>query len=220
MSSSVSSPKVNKMAPKKSASASEPATPVVAAAPTTKKSTKAAAAPVAETPVAVAAPAAEVDARGADVVLGSLQESLRTLASDVSARLRAAVHEAQEAVRAMKREMRDSKRRRKVDPATLSPEERAAWEARRKNNAFLKPRLLTDELCTFMGLPSKSQRSQTDVTKYVSKYVREHNCFDPTFKRRILPDAKLAKLLRVKDKDEVSYLNLQSFLKVHYVKSA
>lgn len=220
MSSSVSSPKVNKMAPKKSAAASEPATPVAAAAPATKKSTKAAAAPAASETPAVAAPAAEVDARGADVVLGSLQESLRTLASDVSARLRAAVHEAQEALRAMKREMRDSKRRRKVDPATLSPEDRAAWEARRKNNAFLKPRLLTDELCTFMGLPSKSQRSQTDVTKYVSKYVREHNCFDPTFKRRILPDAKLAKLLRVKDKDEVSYLNLQSFLKVHYVKTA
>jgi chromatin remodeling complex protein RSC6 len=221
MSSSVSSTKVNKMDPKKSAAASEPATPVAAAAPTTKKSTKAPAAPAvaSETP-AVAAPAAEVDARAADVVLGSLQESLRTLASDVSARLRAAVHEAQEALRAMKREMRDSKRRRKVDPATLSPEDRAAWEARRKNNAFLKPRLLTDELCTFMGLPSKSQRSQTDVTKYVSKYVREHNCFDPTFKRRILPDAKLAKLLRVKDKDEVSYLNLQSFLKVHYVKTA
>jgi len=220
MSSSVSSPKVNKMAPKKSAAASEPATPVAAAAPATKKSTKAVAAPAASETPAVAAPAAEVDARGADVVLGSLQESLRTLASDVSARLRAAVHEAQEALRAMKREMRDSKRRRKVDPATLSPEERAVWEARRKNNAFLKPRLLTDELCTFMGLPSKSQRSQTDVTKYVSKYVREHNCFDPTFKRRILPDAKLAKLLRVKDKDEVSYLNLQSFLKVHYVKTA
>lgn len=221
MSSSVSSPKVNKMAPKKSVAASEPATPVAAAAPATKKSTKAAAAaPAASETPAVAAPAAEVDARGADVVLGSLQESLRTLASDVSARLRAAVHEAQEALRAMKREMRDSKRRRKVDPATLSPEDRAVWEARRKNNAFLKPRLLTDELCTFMGLPSKSQRSQTDVTKYVSKYVREHNCFDPTFKRRILPDAKLAKLLRVKDKDEVSYLNLQSFLKVHYVKTA
>lgn len=220
MSSSVSSPKVNKMAPKKSAAASEPATPVAAAAPATKKSTKAVAAPAASETPAVAAPAAEVDARGADVVLGSLQESLRTLASDVSARLRAAVHEAQEALRAMKREMRDSKRRRKVDPATLSPEERAVWEARRKNNAFLKPRLLTDELCTFMGLPSKSQRSQTDVTKYVSKYVREHNCFDPTFKRRILPDTKLAKLLRVKDKDEVSYLNLQSFLKVHYVKTA
>lgn len=221
MSSSVSSTKVNKMAVKKSAVASEPATPVAAGAPATKKSTKApAAAAAASDPPAVAAPASEVDVRGADVVLGSLQESLRTLASDVSVRLRAAVHEAQEALRAMKREMRDSKRRRKVDPATLSPEDRAVWEARRKNNAFLKPRLLTDELCTFMGLPAKSQRSQTDVTKYVSKYVREHNCFDPTFKRRILPDAKLGKLLRVKDKDEVSYLNLQSFLKVHYVKTA
>jgi chromatin remodeling complex protein RSC6 len=75
-------------------------------------------------------------------------------------------------------------------------------------------------MCTFMGLPAKSQRSQTDVTKFVSAYVKEHNCFDPKFKRRIVPDTKLAKLLRTKDKDEVTYLNLQSFLKVHYVKTA
>ena len=31
-------------------------------------------------------------------------------------------------------------------------------------------------------------------------------------------DAKLAKLLRVKDGQEVTYLNLQSFLKVHFLK--
>jgi hypothetical protein len=111
-------------------------------------------------------------------------------------------------------------RRRKVDPATLSPEARAAWEARRANNAFLKVRPLSDELCSFMGLASKSQKSQTDVTKFISGYVKSHNCFDPTFKRRILPDAKLAKLLRVTDKDEVTYLNLQSFLKVHFIKPA
>ena len=226
MSTSVSQAKVNKMA-KKSESASAPATPAVAApevvVKVAKKSAKAAApAPEVVVPVVAgaAAPAADAEVRSADAVLTTLQESLRTLSSDVSSRLRAAIHEAQEALRSMKREVRESKRRRKVDPATLSPADREVWEARRKNNAFLKPRLLTDELCTFMGLPSKSQRSQTDVTKYVSKYVREHNCFDPTFKRRILPDAKLAKLLRVKDKDEVSYLNLQSFLKVHYVKTA
>jgi chromatin remodeling complex protein RSC6 len=71
-----------------------------------------------------------------------------------------------------------------------------------------------------MGLPSKSLKSQTDVTKFISGYVKSHNCFDPTFKRRILPDAKLAKLLRVTDKNEVTYLNLQSFLKVHFLKPA
>jgi chromatin remodeling complex protein RSC6 len=106
-----------------------------------------------------------------------------------------------------------------VDPATLTPEQRAAWEARRANNAFLKLRPISDELATFMGLPAKSQRSQTDVTKFVSQYVKSHNCFDPNFKRRIIPDAKLSKLLRVKDGQEVTYLNLQSFLKVHFIKA-
>lgn len=114
---------------------------------------------------------------------------------------------------------REQKHRRKVDPTTLTAVERLEWEVRRKNNAFLKPRLLTDEMCVFMGLPTNSLRSQTDVTKFVSAYVKQHNCSDHMFRRRIIPDTKLAKLLRTNDKDEVTYLNLQSFLKVHYVKT-
>jgi len=207
MSASVSTSKVNKMAKK---SAPETA-PVVAKAP---KAKAAAAAPAAaEVTVPVVA-----EVRTADAILTGLQETLKALQAELSTRVRSAVHDAQEAVRAMKREVRDTKRRRKVDPATLSPEARAVWEARRANNAFLKVRPLTDELCTFMGIPAKSQRSQTDVTKFISGYVKQHNCFDPSFKRRILPDAKLAKLLRVTDKNEVSYLNLQTYLKVHFIK--
>lgn len=113
---------------------------------------------------------------------------------------------------------REQKHRSKVDPATLTAAERLEWEARRKN-AFLKPRLLTDEMCVFMSLPTNSLRSQTDVTKFISAYVKEHNCYDHRFKRRIVPDTKLAKLLRTNDKDEVTYLNLQSYLKVHYNKT-
>ena len=187
---------------RKSAAKSEVTVPVVAAA-----------APV----VAEAAPA---ETRTAPEILAGLQETLKTLSSELTTRVRAAVHDAQEAVKAIKRDARDSKKRRKVDPATLNAEERAAYDARRANNAFLKLRPLTDELCSFMGLPSKSQKSQTDVTKFISGYVKAHNCFDPSFKRRILPDAKLGKLLRVKDGQEVTYLNLQSFLKVHFVKPA
>jgi hypothetical protein len=207
MSAPSSSVKANKMPAKTAKPAKTPAVetatvvvPVVAAA----------------APVVVAAP---TETRTADAVLTSLQEALKALKSDMTTRLAAVSHDLVEVSKAVKRELRDSKRRRKVDPATLSPEDRAVWEARRKNNAFLKPRLLTDEMCTFMSLPAKSQRSQTDVTKFVSAYVKEHNCFDPKFKRRIVPDTKLAKLLRTKDKDEVTYLNLQSFLKVHYVKT-
>jgi chromatin remodeling complex protein RSC6 len=68
-------------------------------------------------------------------------------------------------------------------------------------------------------LPAKSQRSQTEVTKFISTYVKTHNCFDPNFKRRILPNAALAKLLKVDDKTEVTYLNLQKYLKVHFLKA-
>ena len=221
MSSSTSAVKSNKM-PKKTETAAPATAAVVAPVKTTRKAAPAKTEVVvpttaAATPAVVAAP---TEVRTADAILMSLQETLKALAAETSSRLRAAVHDALEAVKAIKREARDSKRRRKVDPATLSPEARAAWEARRANNAFLKVRPLSDELAAFMGLPSKSQKSQTDVTKFVSTYVKSHNCFDPTFKRRILPDAKLAKLLRVTDKDEVTYLNLQSFLKVHFLKPA
>lgn len=188
-------------APRKAAAKSEVTVPVVA-------------------PVVAASDAAAPETRTAPEILAALQETLKTLGSELTSRVRAAVHDAQEAVKAIKRDARDSKKRRKVDPATLNPEEKAAWEARRANNAFLKMRPLTDELCSFMGLPAKSQRSQTDVTKFVSTYVKAHNCFDPNFKRRIIPDTKLGKLLRVKDGQEVTYLNLQSFLKVHFVKPA
>jgi hypothetical protein len=218
MSSSVSQNKSNKMAKKSDSPAAAPAPVVAAKSAKSKAAAPAAAAVVVPTTAAPVAAPAEV--RSADAILAGLQEALRTLASETSTRLRAAVHDAQEAVKAIKREARDSKRRRKVDPATLSPEERVKYDARRANNAFLKVRPLSDELCGFMGLASKSLKSQTDVTKFISGYVKSHNCFDPTFKRRILPDAKLAKLLRVTDKDEVTYLNLQTYLKVHFLKPA
>ena len=198
--------------------------PVDAAAPAPTPRKVAAKAEVTVPVVAAAAPvaadAAPVETRTAPEILTALQESLKALSSELTSRVRAAVHDAQEAVKAIKRDARDSKKRRKIDPADMTPEQRTAWEARRANNAFLKMRPLSDELCSFMGLPAKSQRSQTDVTKFVSTYVKSHNCFDPSFKRRILPDAKLGKLLRVSDGQEVTYLNLQSFLKVHFLKPA
>lgn len=214
----------NEMPADKKKTAAPAATTATATSPAPAKGRKAAAKAEVTVPVSTsttAVPATETaptEVRSADLILTTLQETLKTLSSDVTTRIRAAVHDAIEAAKALKREARDSKKRRRVDPATLSPEDRKVWEARRANNAFLKLRPISDELSTFMGLPVKSQRSQTDVTKFVSTYVKTHNCFDPNFKRRIIPDAKLAKLLRVKDGQEVTYLNLQSFLKVHFLK--
>jgi chromatin remodeling complex protein RSC6 len=193
------------------------------AAPAKKAAAKAeVTVPTVETPapVAAAAPAVDAETRSASVILTDLQEHLKALGTETQTRVRALVAEATEALKALKRDVRNSKRRVKKDPATMTPEERTQWEARRANNAFLKLRPISDELASFMGLSPKSQKSQTDVTKFIATYVKTHSCFDPSFKRRIIPDAKLAKLLRVKDGQEVTYLNLQSFLKVHFLKPA
>ena len=221
--------KTNKMPAKKETKTAPVAAETPVAAKAAPKPRKAPAAksevvvPVvdAAAPVVAAAPVAtEAGAeRTAAVILATLQESLKALGTETTTRVRALVAEAVEATKALKRDARNSKRRHKKDPATMTPEERSAWEARRANNAFLKLRPISDELASFMGLSPKSQRSQTDVTKFIATYVKTHSCFDPTFKRRILPDAKLGKLLRVKDGQEVTYLNLQSFLKVHFLKT-
>ena len=245
MSSSSSVSKSNKMPAAKKSDAPKTvaaATPVVAATPAPKaaaapkapteskvkaepkaKSVKAAAPAKAEVTVpTVASPAVEpsaVPAVSSEVQLAALAETLKALSSDLSTRVRDAVRAVQEAAKTAKREARDSKKKKRKDPATMTPEEKAVWEARRANNAFLVQRPLTEELCAFMGLKAGETRSQTQVTKFISEYVKTHSCFDPSFKRRILPNAALAKLLRVGDKDEVTYLNLQSFLKVHFIKT-
>ena len=228
MSSSSASVKSNKMA-KKSAPVVAPTT-VVAATPVVEKAAKAKA-PKAEKPAApskvvVTIPTVETPSAvattestdGSDVILAGLAEKLKALGAELTTRVREATKSVSDAIKATKREAREIKKKKKKNPEDMTPEERKTWEARRANNAFLVQRPLTDELCAFMGLKSGEKRSQTEVTKFISGYVKQHNCFDPNFKRRILPNSALAKLLRVTDKEEVTYLNLQSFLKVHFIK--
>jgi chromatin remodeling complex protein RSC6 len=221
MSSTTSAVKTNKMpADKKTAKKTAETVAAPAPAPAPAKAPKAKKAPSASkaevvVPVAVAAPT-----QSSDALLSSLTEQLKALSTEFTSRVREAVKATQEAAKQAKKEARDSKKKRKVDPSTMTPEQKAAWEARRANNAFLKQKALSPELAAFMGIKATEKRSQTEVTKFISEYVKSHNCYDPSFKRRIIPNAALAKLLRVDDKTEVTYLNLQKFLKVHFVKTA
>lgn len=230
MSSTNSSVKANKMAKKTATAPAAPAPAAVVATPAKESKPKAAKkAPAAKAEVAVptvtatvpaVAPAVAAPAQSSEALLTSLTEQLKALSTEFTAKVREAVKATQEAAKAAKKEQRDSKKKRKISPEEMTPEQRKAWEARRANNAFLVERPLSPELCSFMSIAVGSKRSQTQVTKYISDYVKSHNCFDPNFKRRIIPNAALAKLLRVDDKTEVTYLNLQRFLKVHFVKTA
>ena len=197
---------------------------IVAETPVVEKKTRKAPAAKAEVVVptvaapAVAAPEVAPETRSVDVILAGLQSQVKALQASLTASTRTLLADVAATAKAVKREARESKRKVKVDPATLSPEARAAWEARRANNAFLRQRPISEELAAFMGVAAGSKRSQTEVTKFIADYVKSHGCFDKEFKRRILPNVALAKLLRTTDKQEVTYLNLQSFLKVHFKK--
>jgi chromatin remodeling complex protein RSC6 len=222
MSSTTSSVKSNKMA-KKIAPVSATPAPVATPSPapvkdTKPKAVKKVAAAKAEIVVPTVATVVAVPSQSSEVLLATLTEQLKALSTEFTAKVREAVKATQEAAKQAKKEQRDSKKKRKINPEDMTPEQKKAWEARRANNAFLVERPLTAELAAFMGIAAGSKRSQTQVTKFISDYVKSHSCFDPNFKRRILPNAALAKLLRVDDKTEVTYLNLQRFLKVHFVK--
>jgi hypothetical protein len=211
------------------------ATPVVAAAavaaPAPKKEKKVAAKTEVTVPVVAAAPAVvatpaaapAVETAAAAPTTLEIVERLRDLRSRFSTELKAIVADTIAAAKSTAREVKDARRRKRVrkDVSEMTAEEKTAYELRRSKNAFLKPRDLSTELCAFMGLPAGSQRSQTDVTKFVSSYVKSHGCFDPANKRRIVPDGALARLLKATDAEKpITYLNLQSYLKVHFPKPA
>jgi len=116
--------------------------------------------------------------------------------------------------RSVQKYLRDSSkrnRRRKVkDPNA----------PKRAPSGFAKPALISDELCSFLGKPKGTEMARTEVTKNLTAYIKEHSLQAPENKRKILPDNKLQQLLNVTAEDEVTYFNLQKYMKVHFPSSA
>jgi upstream activation factor subunit UAF30 len=89
----------------------------------------------------------------------------------------------------------------------------------RAPSGFVKPAGISKELAKFLGVPEDTKMARTDVTKEITKYVKDHKLQDATNGRKIVPDAKLKALLGTKASDEVTYFNLQKYMKPHFVKA-
>jgi len=190
------------------------AAPVAAAAPKVTKKAKAAE-PVA--PVAVAAPVAaaepatpskeEVDvAQALTDSLNSLESVLGELKSKISAATATLKTIEKQAARVIKK----AERKRKSKSATTEG-------AAPANCIFTKPVKISDELCSFLGVAKDTQVSRSQVTKGVMAYARSHNLMD---KQTIKADITLRKLLTLNEGDALTILNLQRFLRRHYIKAA
>jgi chromatin remodeling complex protein RSC6 len=171
------------------------ATPAPAATPTTTATTAAVAAPV-----AAEAPAVEED------VVTKLNKAV-TRAAEIAHQQKALAVEAAANVK-------------EIEKLTARLAKKAGGKKKRASgggDAFKKPVPVTNELAAFLGLEKGASISRSEVTKRVYAYLKSHGLQKG---KNIHTDASLRKLLSVKETDEITILNLQTFLNPHYIKAA
>lgn len=92
--------------------------------------------------------------------------------------------------------------------------------ARKSPSGFAKPNKISDELCDFINVPHGTEKSRTEITRYINAYVKEHNLNKPTNRRIILPDDKLKNILKINNDEEVTFFILQRLISHHFPSNA
>jgi len=171
-------------------------TPVVAVAPTCV--------PVAPTGVPADATQPHVE-QATDNVLSTIIDKVNSLASSIK--------DIQTNLKVLSKEY--DKQQKIIEKA-----QKKRQNAKNSPSGFAKPNKISDELCDFIGVPHGTEKSRTDITRFINAYVKEHNLNKPENKRFILPDTKLKKILNVGDSDEINYFILQKLISHHFPLSA
>ena len=207
-------------APKKVAKKSDdaPVAAVAVAAPAAekKKAVKpAVAAPVAA-PVAAAPVASSVPVAAEPAEVKSVDQEISELISvfqktrDESVKAIKSLQRLQKSVSKAVKEAGRRRRRVKVADENGVPKEK-------RPTIFTTPVTLKDELCTFLGKTKGSQMTPADVTRAFSAYVEQHKLKDVDKGHTIHPDAAMRKVLGLKDGEQVTYRNVQTYLYKLYV---
>jgi len=188
-------------------------TPATAAAPkATKKATKEVAAPAPAVEATAEAPAPEAGEAATDRsdLSAELNDDIAELLKTYQARvaldnsIKASIKAIEKKVAKMTKLMEKSTKKRKTNANKVS--------------GFEKPTAISDELAKFVGEPIGTMLARTAVSKKIHEYVKSNNLQNPNNRRIITPDAKLKKLLKTTGNEELSYFNLQKYLKVHFKK--
>lgn len=85
-------------------------------------------------------------------------------------------------------------------------------------SGFAMLTLLTDEMYEFMDIPKGTKVYRNDVFRKINTHITENNLRKTSNKRHILPDETLHKLFGSNENDEVTYFNLQTWIKHHYIR--
>lgn len=103
----------------------------------------------------------------------------------------------------------------------------------RKPSGFASPVVVSDELYSFLesfGIKKGDPIARTDVTRYVTTYIKDKDLQNPENRREIVPDTVLDRLfgpaMEHKDPNDATsplvytYLKLQRYLSQHFPKKA
>ena len=201
-------PTVDSKAPKKQ--------PVSAKLPATKTATAASTAPAAVTPVSLTPAKTEDsvvpgDASGAEVA--PVKDNAVSVIIEKVNNLFASFKEVQNLLKVLSK---DYEKQQKI----IEKAQKKRQNAKNSPSGFAKPNKISDELCDFIGVPHGTEKSRTDITRFINSYVKEHNLNKPENKRFIIPDDKLKKILNVGDKEDINYFILQKLISHHFPPSA
>jgi upstream activation factor subunit UAF30 len=208
--------------PKKTSSKTETeqvvvaATPVVvdAAAAVEKKARKPKAPKAEAAPAPVETPVVVVDAAvgAADAEAPLAEQSVEFLAK---------LQQLGTLISSLKTEYRtlEKKWSREIKAAQKQSSKRKRKAGNRAPSGFVKPTKISDELASFLGKEKGTEMARTDVTREINTYIRAHKLQDKDNGRKIIPDTKLAALLKLKKTDELTYFNLQKYMSPHFAKA-
>ena len=107
-------------------------------------------------------------------------------------------------------------RDRKVMQKKMKGRAKRVVDPNKPPSGFAKPGPISDELRAFLKLGPDELIARTEVTKKITEYCKANNLQKAEDKRTINVDATLKKLLRLKKGDELTFFNLQKYMKVHY----
>lgn len=109
---------------------------------------------------------------------------------------------------------------RDLKAAAKISQKRKRKSGNRAPSGFVKPTLISNELATFLGKPEGTEMARTEVTREINSYIRAHSLQDKDNGRKIIPDAKLKGLLKLKKGEELTYFNLQKYMSPHFAKAS
>jgi len=105
---------------------------------------------------------------------------------------------------------------RELRNATKASAKRKRRAGNRAPSGFVKPAMISNELAAFLKRPAGTLMARTDVTREINGYIRDHKLQDSNNGRIINPDSSLSKLLKLKKGDELTYFNLQRYMRPHF----